>query len=429
MFASTLSSPLRALSSRNYRLYFCGQAVSSIGTWMAYTATIWYIYHLTSSALSVGLFGFVSQIPNFLLGPVAGMWVDRLDRRRILMCTQVLGAFQAFGMSWLALTDNLSQPSLLTFAALQGVCNAFEWPARAALLINCVENKDQLANAIALNSSMFNLARFVGSALAGLVIAAWGPASCYLVDGITYGAMILSLLFIRVPPFVASVEYKRPVSDLRDGMRYVWNRPPILVVLQLVTVISFFGSSYYVLLPQLAREVVGGDARTLGVLLAASSFGALAAAFYLSMRLSARGLGRLIVAGGSLLSVALFTLPWIAILPIVLVCMFCLGLGSVLVFVSCNTTIQSLVSDDKRGRVSALFTMAFTGTTPFASLLIGIVAQRLGSSTALAAASLFCFAATVRYHRARPGIRAAMEEVRHTFSNVSPIRGAVASSN
>lgn len=412
MSRTHFANPLRILSSRNCRLYFYGQAISLAGTWMTYTATLWYIYHLTSSSFSVGLFGFMTQVPNFLLGPVGGALVDRMNRRLLLMITQAVAMVQALGLAALALTNNVTPLWLFTFAVLQGVVNAFEWPARAALLIDLIGDRDQLGNAIALNSSLFNVARFLGSALAGLIIVAWGPAICYFIDGLSYSAIVVFLGLMRLPRFDVSSPNRSVLGDIREGVIYVWSHRSVLLVLELVIVISFFGSSYYVLLPQLARDVIGADARTLGFLLAACGGGALAAALYLSMRPSSDGLGRMIVIGGLLISAAIIILPRASALLTALACMVCIGLGSVLVFVSCNTTVQSLVMDDKRGRVSAIFTMAFTGTAPLASLVMGWSAQHVGGVNALAGAGCICLFATVRYQRARPRIRIAMEKAR-----------------
>ncbi|HYR21463.1 MAG TPA: MFS transporter [Chthoniobacterales bacterium] len=405
-----MSSPLRALSCRNYRLYFCGQAISLIGTWMTQTAMLWYMYQLTGSAFSVGLFGFMCQAPNFALGPIAGMLVDRMSRKHLLLVTQVAAMLQSFALAALAFTKSLGEYGLLAFGAFQGIVNAFDWPTRGALLIDLVEDRDTLGNAMGLNSSMFNLARFIGSALSGFIITTFGPAICYLIDGVSYGAMIVSLLLIQLRPSAPPTEKIHPLSDMLDGVLYVWNHPAILAVLRLVTLISFFGSSYYVLIPQFASDVFHGDARALGFLMSSAGCGALAAGIYLSMRSTTNGLGRVIVAGGSLLSVMLITLPWVRILPIALACVFCIGLGSVLIFVSSSTTIQLLVSNKKRGRVTALFTMAFTGTLPIASLMMGWVSQRIGASNALGLTGSICLFTILRYQLDRPSVRAAIGE-------------------
>ncbi len=216
------SSPLRALSSRNYRLYFTGQIVSLLGSWMTQTATLWLVYQISSSAFYLGLVGFVSQAPAFLLGPIAGTWVDRVNRHRLLVITQVLSMLQSFALAAFAFAGAIDIPHLLVLGAIQGMITAFDMPARQALVVEFVENREHLGNAIALNSTSFNLARLGGPALAGLLIAAVGPAWCYLIDGLSFVAVIICLLLMRFPPMEIVPHTKNALGDLRDGLRYTW---------------------------------------------------------------------------------------------------------------------------------------------------------------------------------------------------------------
>ena len=415
-----LSSPVRALRSRNYRLYFFGQLVSLLGTWMTQTATLWLVYHLSSSAFYLGLTGFVSQAPSFLLGPIAGTWVDRVDRHKLLVLTQALSMLQSLTLAAFAFAGVIDVPHLLVLGALQGLINAFDLPARQALVVDFVENREHLGNAIALNSSMFNIARLAGPALAGFIIAAKGPAVCYLVDGLSYLAVIASLLMMRFPPRERVGSTQRPLVELAEGFRYTWQHTPIRSIILLVTVVSFFGFSFSVLVPVFARDVFHGDARTLGFLMSASGCGALIAALFLTTRSGIGGLGKVIAVGGALLGVALILFSRVDVLWLALPCMVGIGLGGVLLMASSNTVVQTLVENEKRGRVMALFTMAFTGTAPVSALVMGWLAQRIGSATALTIAGTLCLIAVWVFYRQLPRIRSAVANVHAATNQVSP---------
>ena len=409
-----LSSPLRALSSRNYRLYFTGQIISLLGTWMTQTATLWLVYQISSSAFYLGLVGFVSQAPAFLLGPIAGTWVDRVNRHRLLILTQVLSMAQSFALAFFAFAKTIDIPHLLVLGAVQGVINAFDMPARQALVVEFVEDREHLGNAIALNSTSFNLARLGGPALAGLTIAAVGPAWCYFIDGLSFLAVIFCLLLMRFPPREFVPPSKKALADLRDGLRYAWTHPVIRTLIVLVMTVSFFGFSFSVLVPIFARDVFHGDARTLGFLMSASGCGALTAALSLSVREGVKGLSKTIVAGGLMLGVGLMLFSRVHILWLALPCMFSVGLGGVLLMASSNTVIQTVVDNQMRGRVMALFTMAFTGTAPLSNLAMGWLAQRIGGATVLAFTGAICVLAAWLFHRKLPSVRAAVAKLRET---------------
>ncbi len=402
------SSPLRALSSRNYRLFFTGQLISLLGTWITATATLWLAYQLTLSPLFVGVYAFVSQAPSFLFGPIAGIWVDRVNRHRLLLATQALSMLQSFALAAFAFSGHIDIPHLLVLGGLQGVINAFDVPVRQALVVDFVENRDHLGNAIALNSSIFNLARLVGPALAGLLIAATGPAVCFLIDGISYLAVIATLLMMRLPPAAPRPPRGNPLEDLRAGVRYTWRHPIIRALILFVAAISFFGFSSSVIVPVLARDVFHGDARTLGYLMSAGGCGAISAALYLTTRAGIQGLGKVIVIGGGLLGGGLLGLGPASQVWVAAGCMYGVGLGGVLVAASSNTITQTLVENEMRGRVMSLFTMAFTGTMPLSNLLMGWLAQHVGSTTAVTIVGGAVLGTTLLFHLQRPRIRAAM---------------------
>ncbi|HOB32521.1 MAG TPA: MFS transporter [Verrucomicrobiota bacterium] len=396
-----------AFSSRNYRLFFAGQAVSLAGAWMTQTASLWLVYHLSSSAAWLGVIGFATLAPIFIFAPFAGVLVDRVNRHRLLLVTQVAAMIQALTLAALALTGVITVSHLLVLSLVQGVINAVDMPVRQALVVDFIERKEHLGSAIALNSALFNMARLVGPALGGMVIAATSAGICYLLDGFSFLAVIGALLAMRLRPRPRRERNQHPWQDLREGFDYTRRHAPIRALILLVAAVSAVGFSSSVLMPIFARDVFHGDSRTLGWLLSASGAGALCAAIYLSTRTSVKGLGLVIRVGGVLLSAGLIGLGLARGLGVALVCMGLTGMGGVLVMASSNTLIQTLVEDDKRGRVMSLFAMAFTGTMPFGNLLMGTMAERLGVVITLAVAGVICGIVVVIFHLRIPRLRAA----------------------
>lgn len=398
---------LAALSSRNYRLYFGGQCVSLIGTWMTQTASLWLVYHLSSSALLLGLVGFASLIPIFFLAPFAGVWVDRMNRHRLLLVTQILSMLQSLALAGLTYSGHINPTYLVLLSLVQGIINAFDMPTRQALVVAFVENREHLGNAIALNSSIFNLARLIGPAIGGLVVAAFGAAGCYLIDGLSYLAVLASLLAMRLPPRPPPRERRHVFLEFQEAFQYTFGFKPMRVLMLTISLISFFGFSYSVLTPIFARDVFHGDAKVLGYLMSASGIGALGGAGYLSTRTSIRGLGRVISIGGALIALGLFTFALSRWLPLSLLAMAITGTGGVLLMASSNTVLQTIVEEDKRGRVMSIFTMAFTGTAPLGNLTMGALAGKITASGALVVTSLFCAVVAFAFFRKLPEIRAA----------------------
>ncbi len=375
---------LRALRSRNYRLFFCGQVVSLVGTWMSTTASLWLAYHLTSSAWLLGVVGFAGQIPIFFLSPLAGVFVDHTDKRRLLLVTQTLALVQSAVLAFLTLDGFINVWWLIGLNVLQGIINAYDMTCRQAFIIQLVDRREDLGNAIALNSSMFNLARLLGPAVGGLLIKWVGAGMCYTIDAVSYVAVIISLTQVaprvleRVGPAVAR-SAGRTLIELRAGVSYAFGYAPIGNLILLVAATAFTGFAAPVVMPIFARDVFGGDASTLGWMMSASGIGALAGAIYLSTRLTVRGLGWVIGAGGLAMGAGWIACGLCRTLGPALICLTCVGVGGVLLMASSNTVVQSLVDEDKRGRVMSLFAMAFTGTTPLGNLAIGALAGgRLG---------------------------------------------------
>lgn len=381
---------VRALRSRNYRLFFAGQGVSLIGTWMQMVAVGWLVYRLTNSTVLLGLTGFAGQIPVLLLAPLGGVVADQWPLRRLLVITQTLSLVQALLLAGLTLSGTVSPAAIIALSAFLGIVNALDMPVRQAFVVELLADPADLGNAIALNSLLVNGARLVGPALAGVLIAALGEGLCFLLNGISYIAVIAALLAMRVPARPARGAIRPIVAELAEGFRYALGFPPIRDVLGLLAVSSLMGMSYATIMPAFVRDVLHGDSRVYGLLLGTTGLGALVGGTLLAARRSARGLGRTIAAGamlfgGGLCIVAVFRTISLAavLLPIV-------GLGMMLQIVASNTVLQMLVDDDKRGRVMSLYAMAFLGMTPFGSLLVGGLAHSLGTPLALQIGGVCC---------------------------------------
>ncbi|MBD2181247.1 MFS transporter [Planktothrix sp. FACHB-1355] len=395
---------LRALKSRNFRLFFLGQGISLIGTWITQVATIWVVYQLTNSALLLGVTGFASQIPNFILAPFGGIFGDRWNRHRLLVITQILLMMQSLTLAFLALTGKIQIWHMIVLSISQGTINAFEMPIRQAFVVEMVENREDLGNAIALNSSLFNSARLLGPGIAGLLIAAVGAGVCFLIDGLSFIAVIASLLAMNIKPREIAFINPNHWERLKEGFVYSFNFPPIRAILMLLALVSFMGTSYMVLVPVFATKILHGSADTLGFLMAASGVGAFVAAIYLSARQSIAGIDKLIVLssliwGIGLIAFGISRTPWVSLLM-----MFVIGFGSVLLFTSCNTLLQTIVDDDKRGRVMSLYIMAFS-TIPLGNLCAGTLAEKIGASYTLVISGIFCILGALVFVKQLPSLK------------------------
>ncbi len=398
-------------SSRNYCLYFGGQIVSLVGTWMTQTASLWLIYHLSDSAFLLGVVGFASQMPSFMLSAFAGVWIDRSNRLFLFMLTQICSMFQSFALAYFAVMQTISASHIIALSVIQGLINAVDMPVRQALVLDFVTKKEHLGGAIALNSSMFNAARLIGPAIAGFVIARYGAGGCYLIDGVSYLAVIVAIFFMRVEQKNHAANRQQPWYDLLEGFHYAFGFSPIRALILLVAIVSFLGFSYTVLMPIFARDIFGGDARMLGFLMSASGVGAVGGAIYLASRKSVRGLGKVIAFGGGLMGVGLLVFAISKLLYLSLACLVMIGLGGVLLVASSNTILQTLVEDAKRGRVMSIFVMAFTGTMPLGNLMMGSLAGWLGAVPATALSGVVCLLAAVTFNRKLPKLRAAASPV------------------
>jgi MFS family permease len=375
-----ISHAWRALRHPNFRLFFSGQSISLIGTWMTRIATSWLVYRLTGSALLLGLVGFIGQIPTFLLAPFAGVWVDRLDRRNVLLWTQALAAVQSLLLAGLTLSKRVTIAEILVLSVFQGLINAFDMPGRQAFMVQMVEDRRDLGNAIAINSSMVNMARLIGPSLAGLVIAGFGEGYCFLIDGLSYFAVIASLALMRVkPPHGMRRNASSMMAQLKEGWTYVSGFAPVRTILLLFALVSLMGMPFVVLMPIFAAQVLHGGPHTLGLLMGASGVGALVSALSLAARKTVLGLGRMIPIaaisfGSGLVLFGLSRVMWFSLLMMLLT-----GFGMMQGMAASNTIVQTVVPEDRRGRVMSYYTMAFVGMTPFGSLLAGGLAHLLGA--------------------------------------------------
>ncbi|HVB37007.1 MAG TPA: MFS transporter [Vicinamibacterales bacterium] len=380
---------VRAFAHRNYRLYFFGQFVSVTGTWMQAIAQAWLVYRLTGSAVQLGLVSFAGQIPVFLLSPIGGAVADRYSRHRAVITTQTSAMLLALILAGLTLGGIVRVWEIFVLAALLGVVNAFDIPARQAFLVEMVGRED-LMNAIALNSSLVNAARVVGPAVAGLLVAAIGEGWCFFVNGISYVAVLGCLLAMRLPPRAAPGRGHSATRAIIEGFGFVWRTGPIRALLVLLGIVSLTALPYSVLMPVFADRVLHGGADTLGLLMGASGFGALIGALSLAARRGVRGLGRWVAVASLAFGLLLGLFAVSRTLWLAMVLMVPIGAAMMIEMSASNTLIQAMVPDALRGRVMAVYSMMFMGMAPFGSLVAGVIAERFGSPWALAAGGLGC---------------------------------------
>lgn len=396
---------LRALRHRNYRLFFGGQSLSLAGTWITRIATSWLVYRLTGSALMLGIVGFCGQIPTLFLAPVAGVFVDRWDRRRVLLVTQVLSLLQSVALGVLTLLGIITVGEVLVLQVAQGIINAFDTPARQAFVVTMIADRADLPNAIALNSSMVNGSRIVGPSVGGIIIAAVGEGWCFMLDAVSYLAVIASLLAMRIEPERRVRATARVREELSAGFRYVTEFLPVRTLLLLLALVSIMGMPYTVLMPAVATRVLHGGANTLGFLMGATGIGALAAALYLASRHTVVGLGRaiagaVIVFGAGLIAFGAshHLLVSLLILPFV-------GGAFMLALAATNTIVQTIVEEHLRGRVMAFYAMAILGTSPIGSLLAGVLASRIGAPATIQLGGAACVAGGIAFAFRLPRLR------------------------
>ncbi len=416
---NTLTFIVRALRYRNYRLFFGGQMISLIGTWMTTTATSWLVYRLTGSAIFLGVVAFTSQIPAFLFAPIAGIVVDRMSCRKLLLITQIFSMIQSLALAALTLTHQITIPWLLFLGAFQGLINAFDVPCRHTFVIEMIEKKEDLGNAIALNSSMFNLARLIGPAVGGIIISLVGEGWCFFIDGVSYIAVILALMAMIIKTHPKTHHAGKPWQQLKEGLRYAVQSKPIRSIIGLLALVSLMGVPYGALLPIFAKTILGGGPHTLGFLMASAGSGALMGAIWLASRKTVLGLGRVIPFATAALGLGLIAFSFSHTLWLSLALLVIIGAGLMLMMASSNTILQTIVEDNKRGRIMSLYIMAYTGAAPLGSLLAGSLSQNLGAPNMLRIGGFCCLFGFLWFYRELPSIR---KSIRPIYVNLGIIQ-------
>ncbi len=401
---SRIPAMLRALRYRNFQLFFGGQLISLVGTWMDNIAEAWLVYRLTGSSLLLGTVAFAGQIPVFLLAPIGGMAADRWNRRYIVIATQASSMVLAMILALLTLSGRVRVWEVILLASLMGVVNAFDIPTRQAFLVEMVGRED-LMNAIALNSSMFNGARIIGPAIAGVLVATVGEGWCFFANSLSYIAVIAGLLLMRIARTPSDLKVAPPLERIAEGFRFVRDTAPIRALLMLLGLVSLVAMPYSVLMPIFAARILHGNARTLGVLMGATGVGALAGALTLATRRGVRGLGRWVAMActGFGVSLILFSFSrWYLVSVLFLVPV---GFMMMLQMASSNTLIQAMVPDRLRGRIMAVYSMMFMGMAPLGALLSGALADRIGAQWTVALGGLGAVAGGAYFFQQLPKIR------------------------
>lgn len=395
----------RALVHRNYRLFLLGQGISLIGTWMQQVAMSWLLYRLTESPFWLGLISFSSQIPSLFLSPFAGVAADRWNRHRALLVTQSLAMVQAFLVLIVASSGSAVVWKLVALGFFLGLINAFDMPLRQSFLTEMVPDRELLGNAIALNSSVVNGARLFGPALAGLIIAQWGEATCFLLNAVSYIAVLLALLAMRDLPVRVKSPPGHVLERLMEGLVYAFGFAPLRALLLLMSVISFMAMATGVLIPVFARDILQGGASTQGMLMGANGLGALGAALYLASRKSVLGLGTAIFFGATFYGVAQISFSCSSWLWLSMIVLMVSGFCMMLTMASINTLIQTITDEDKRGRVMSLYAVAFTGMAPVGSLFGGTLAAKWGAPSTVAICGTICIVAAIVFGTQLPRLR------------------------
>jgi MFS family permease len=413
----SLKSTFRALQYKNYRLFFLGQGTSLVGTWMQRIATSWLVYRLTGSVVLLGVVGFVSQIPTFILSPLGGVVADRWNKKTIFLVTQIFALLQAMLLAILVISGAVTVIWIIVLNIVLGMINAFDITARQSFVVEMIENKEDLGNAIALNSSMVNGARLIGPSIAGILIATLGEGICFFINSMSYFVIIVALLTMNIPPRKRAIKNTHILHDFKEGFTYVYKSVPMRSIILLLALVSLMGMPYQVLMPVFAKQVLKGGPHTLGFLMGAAGFGALCGAMFLASRKNSDNISKLIPASAALFGIGLIAFSfsrhlWLS-LPLISVA----GCGMIVQMASSNTSLQILVDDDKRGRIMALYAMAFMGMSPFGSLLAGSLAGLIGAPNTLLTGGILCIAGAFLFSK---NILSAKDILRPPEKELSP---------
>jgi MFS family permease len=395
----------RALRHRNFRLFFMGQSISLVGTWMQMTDVAWLVWRLEHNAVLLGLTGFAARIPAFMMAPLAGVLVDRSNRHRLVIITQTLAMLQALTLAGLVLSGHVAIWQIILLSLIMGFIDSLDLPARQSFMIQMLDRREDLTSALALNSSMVNGARLLGPVIAGLIIAAAGEGFCFLVNGLSYIAVIAGLLMMRVPPSVRAGQNKTVLHHLKEGFVYAFGFRPIRSLLLLVALVSLTGASYAQLLPVFAQQILHGGPLTQGLLASSAGLGALIGAAFLAMRRNVRGLEAWIAWAPAVFGLGLIGMGSSSVLWLTLAVMPVIGFGMLIQMAATNTVLQTIVDDDKRGRVMSFYSMAFMGTVPLGSLLAGVLVHWVGAPLTVISGGLCCIAASLSFGARLKGLQ------------------------
>jgi MFS family permease len=402
---------LRALRHRNFALFIAGQGWALIGYWIQQLAVSWLVYRLTGSAMLLGVLSFAANVPVLVLAPLVGLWSDRFNRHRMMIATQVLEMLQAIVLAALAFSGLIETWHVIALTMFLGVCVAVELPVRHAYLLELVGDKQDLPNAVAMTSLVANCGRLIGPTVAGVLIGWFSEATCFLINAITYVAVLMSFAFIRVKPQPAAASHAPALHGFKEGVAYAWRTVPIRLLLTLLAIIALTAAPYGTLMPAIVHEAFGGDAQTLGFLVGAAGMGAVGGTLLLASRSDVRGLTRYIVAAAFIAGCALIALSWSRMLPLSMALMVVIGFCILLISVSTNMILQTIVDDDKRGRVMSLYTAAFLGVVPLGGLIAGALADRIGATRTVLIGGCVCVLATLYMARQLPLLHRHMQPI------------------
>jgi len=402
---SRLRTTFRALRHRNYKLFFSGQLISVIGTWMQMVAQSWLVYRLTGSSVLLGSITFVQQFPVFVFATLGGMVADRHNRHRVVIYTQTSAMLLAFILSWLTLSGRVRIWEIFVLASFLGVTNAFDFAARQAFVVEMV-GKEDLMNAIALNSSLFNGARIVGPAVAGILVASIGEGWCFFANGVSYVAVVVGLLMMRLEPWVSHAKRESPLEDLKEGFFWVRRSRAVRDLLLMLGLVSLVGMPYVVLMPIFADRVLHGGPRALGILMCSSGAGALVASLGMAMRKRLRGLGRWVATASAGFGLSMILFSWSQWFWLSVALLFPLGFFMMMQMACSNTLIQAMVPNRLRGRVMAFYSMMFVGMAPLGAFGAGAVATHIGAPRTLMVGGIACMFGSAIFGVRLPGLRA-----------------------
>lgn len=400
----------RSLKHSNFRLFFFGQLISLPGLWIQNIAMGWLVYRLTNSAFLLGVVGFASQIPAFVVTPIAGVYADKLNRRKVLMVTQSVSMIVALTLAALILTDKITIVYIVIGAVINGTSFAIDNPFRHAFLVNMIDDRKDLPNAIALNSSMYNSARFIGPPLGGLLVAAAGEGICFLVNGLSYIAVLGSLAAMKVAPFIKNEAESSVLHNLVEGFKYAYKTEHLRILISIVIIISLVGLPFQVFMPVFAKNILAGNSQTLGFLTGALGAGALTGALTLANQPSIKRFPDIMLISGLLFSIGLGTFALSNHIALSLISLFVTGSGMVVLFAACNSLLQTMIHEQMRGRIVSLYTMSFMGFTPIGSFIIGSVSNLGGIQTTLTITATLCLFAIIWYSRKRSSINQALDK-------------------